>query len=163
MAGKIFISYRRDDSKADARSIYQRLSQTFGAERLFMDVDSIQKGRDFRNVLDEHLRKSSVLLAVIGPRWLISSDSTGKRRLDDAADFVRLEIAAALERNIPVIPVLIDDAEMPKSEDLPDAIKALCMRQAATITHESFPRRTPAQRAIHCSIHTLQQYDKYVN
>src|SRR5262245_9269861 len=107
MAGRIFINYRREDSRADARSVYQRLERVFGKNRLFMDVDTIQKGRDFTKVLDEHLAQSDVMLAIIGNRWLTAQDEKGARRLDDPDDFVRVEIARALDRDISVIPVLV--------------------------------------------------------
>jgi flagellar biosynthesis GTPase FlhF len=138
MAGRIFINYRREDSRADARSVYQRLERVFGKNRLFMDVDTIQKGRDFTKVLDEHLAQSDVMLAVIGNRWLTAQDEQGARRLDDPADFVRVEIARALDRDIAVIPVLVDGAKLPKASDLPDELKPLSRRQASIVTHENF-------------------------
>ena len=138
MAGKIFISYRRDDAKADARSLYQQLSRSFGARRLFMDVDTIEKGRDFALVLNEHLAQSTVLLAVIGPKWLTMRTAEGLRRLDDPGDFVRLEIAAAFNRDIAVIPVLVDGARLPTSDELSADLKPLARRQAVIITHENF-------------------------
>jgi flagellar biosynthesis GTPase FlhF len=138
MAGRIFISYRREDSRADARSIYQRLERVFGKTGLFMDVDTIQKGRDFTKVLDEHLAHSDVMLVIIGSHWLSIQDDEGTRRLDDPEDFVRTEIARALKRDIAVIPVLVDGARMPKAEELPDDLKPLSRRQASTVTHENF-------------------------
>lgn len=140
MAGKIFISYRRDDARADARSIYQRLERTFGARRLFIDVDTIERGRDFTKVLDQYLSDCTVMLPVIGSKWLSAKTDEGHRRLDDPADFVRLEIAKALARDIPVIPILVDGARMPKAADLPDDLKPLAKRQASTVGHETFPR-----------------------
>lgn len=140
MPGRIFINYRRDDSGAEARSVYQRLERVFGKGRLFIDVDSIQKGRDFTKVLDEHLTRSDVMLALVGRRWLSAEDESGHRRLDDPEDFVRLEIARALKRDIPVIPVLVDGAVMPKAIDLPDDLKAFSRRQASIVTHENFGR-----------------------
>jgi hypothetical protein len=133
----IFVSYRRDDTSGEARSIYQRLDHPF-PDRLFMDVDSITRGRDFGLVLTETLNRCSVMLVLVGRRWLDARDDSGKRKLDDPNDFVRLEIAAALKRNIPVIPVLIQGARMPKADELPDDLKPLAMRQAAIITHENF-------------------------
>lgn len=140
MLGRIFISYRREDASADARSIYQHLVRFFGASRIFMDVDTIEKGRDFTLVLDEHLRRSNVMLAVIGNRWLSAADETGARRLDDPKDFVRLEIAHALERGLPIIPVLVGGARLPAATELPDDLKPLTKRQATTLTHENFAR-----------------------
>jgi chemotaxis protein histidine kinase CheA len=138
MAGRIFINYRREDSRADARSIYQRLERAFGSHKLFMDVDTIQKGRDFTKVLDDHLAQSDIMLAIIGKRWLGAEDEKGERRLEDPKDFVRVEIARALERDIPVIPVLVDGARMPKGSELPDDLEALSRRQASIVTHENF-------------------------
>src|SRR5947207_13471378 len=139
MVGRIFISYRRDDTAGDARSVYQRMQRTFGSRQLFMDVDSIQRGRDFHKVLDDHLRKSAVMLAVIGPRWLDSRDADGNRRLDDPDDFIRLEVARALKRDIAVIPLLVGGARMPKAGELPDDLRGLIRRQGITVRHENFP------------------------
>ncbi len=138
MGDKIFLSYRRDDASGDARSVYQRLRQTFGKNQLFIDVDTIQLGRDFRDVLDLNLSSCRVLLAVIGPRWLGATDETGRRRLDNPKDFVRTEIARALAKNLVVIPVLVGNAALPTEDQLPDDIKPLVYRQAAEIRHEGF-------------------------
>ena len=140
MAGKIFISYRRDDTRADARSVDQRLRNAFGGDRIFFDVDTIQKGKDFRKVLAQALDTSNVLLAIIGPTWLSGKDATGRRRIDDPNDFVRLEIGSALKRDIAVIPVLVGGAKMPLEQDLPADLKGLVYRQVAIITHDNFPR-----------------------
>lgn len=139
MAGKIFINYRREDSQADARSIYQRLQRTFGSRQLFMDVDTIEKGRDFREVLHDSLAECQLMLVIVGRSWLGARNEKGARRLDDPNDFVRMEIAAALKRNIPVIPVRVGGALMPPEAELPGNLKALAMRQSAIVTHENFP------------------------
>jgi hypothetical protein len=138
MSGRIFISYRRDDAKAEARSIFQHLQPSFGRDGIFMDVDSIQKGLDFTKVLDDTLRQTSVMLVIIGRTWLHQQDELGRRRLDDLADYVRLEIATALKRDIPVIPVRVDGARMPAADELPEDLKALVRRQGTVITHENF-------------------------
>jgi hypothetical protein len=135
---RIFISYRREDTAAEARSVYQRLERSFGSKRLFMDVDSIIKGRDFNEALAETLQTCAVMLAIIGRNWLSAHDDAGKRRLDDPNDFVRLEIAAALKRNIPIIPVRVEGVRVPAGSELPEDIKRLAMRQAAILTHENF-------------------------
>ncbi len=139
MVGRIFISYRRDDTAGDARSVYQRLQRTFGSRQLFMDVDSIQRGRDFHQVLDRHLKQSAIMLAVIGPRWVDARDAEGNRRLEDPDDFIRLEVARALKRDIAVIPLLVGGARMPKAGELPADLRGLTRRQGITITHENFP------------------------
>jgi hypothetical protein len=138
MRGRIFISYRRGDTSAEARSIYQRLERSFRQKRLFMDVDSITKGSDFGAVLAETLSRSAVMLVIVGRDWIGARDDTGRRKLDDPNDFVRLEIEAALKRNVPVIPVLVERARMPKAEELPDDLKPLIKYQAAIVTHENF-------------------------
>ncbi len=138
MGGQIFISYRRDDSAPWARRLYDRLSNHSPSNQIFMDVDIFDPGVDFFKALEEIVASCDVLIAVIGKRWLISSDEQGRRRLDNAEDFVRIEIATALKRNIRVIPVLVDGALMPQSRDLPDDLKALVRRNALQLSHERF-------------------------
>jgi hypothetical protein len=114
MTSKVFISYRRDDSAGSAGRLHDRLALEFGRDLLFMDVDAIPLGLNFVKVLHEEVAKCNVLLAVIGPNWLSARDDQGNRRLDDPHDFVRVEIAAALQRDIPVIPILLDGAKVPR-------------------------------------------------
>ena len=130
----IFISYRRDDTEGQAGRLFDELVREFGAESVFMDVATIEPGRDFRRVIDEHVASCGVLLCVIGKGWLEARDANG-RRLDDPMDFVRLETAAALRRDIPVIPVLVHGATMPRAEDLPDDLKELAFRNGIQLTH----------------------------
>jgi hypothetical protein len=104
MAGKIFINYRREDSISTAGRLYDRLAQTFGRNNLFMDVDHIPAGVDFVEYLNSQVAACDVFLAVIGPNWLDAQDDDGRRRFDNPDDFVTIEIAAALERKIRVIP-----------------------------------------------------------
>jgi hypothetical protein len=138
MAEKIFISYRRDDSKGETRSIYQWLERTFGQHRLFMDVDTIESGENFRNVLDKALLDCKAMLVVIGRHWLSLPGGDGKPRLESPDDFVNVEVASALKRGVPLIPVLVDGAKMPSATELPASLKALASRQAAIVTHENF-------------------------
>jgi TIR domain len=105
-SGRVFISYRRQESSGLAGRLYDRLAARFGDDRVFMDVDTIALGVDFAEVISQVVSSCEVLLAVIGPRWLTVTDEDGRRRLDDPDDLVRLEIAAALKRDIRVIPVL---------------------------------------------------------
>jgi TIR domain len=100
-----------------------------------MDVTAIQPGRDFRKAIDESINKCSVLLAIVGQGWLESKDGSGHRRLEDENDFVRLEIASALHRDIAVVPVLVRGARMPRAEQLPDDLKELAFRNAVELTH----------------------------
>jgi hypothetical protein len=100
-----------------------------------MDVNAIQPGRDFRKAIDESIHKCSVLLAVVGRDWLESKNASGQRRLDDETDFVRLEIASALQLDIPVVPVLVRGARMPSADQLPADLRELAYRNAVELTH----------------------------
>jgi TIR domain len=131
----IFLSYRRDDAEGQAGRLYGDLAQAFGEGFVFMDVAGIGAGLDFRKVIDKHVTSCAVLLALIGPEWLDAKDSTGSRRLDDPTDFVRLETAAALRRDIPVVPILVRGARMPRPEQLPEDLKDLAYRNGAELTH----------------------------
>src|SRR5438067_1992560 len=108
----IAISYRRDDSLAVAGHLYYRLEQRFGRQNVFMDFDSIRPGFDFRDQIKETIERSKVVIALIGPNWT-GKQNDGSRRIDNPTDFVRLEVAHALQRGIPVIPVLLNDTPMP--------------------------------------------------
>ncbi len=134
----VFISYRREDSAAYAGRLFDILSAAFGADNTFMDVDDIKGGDDFTTVIERKLGVSDALVAVIGPHWVAVTDPDGKRRLDNPNDFVRIEIAKALERGIRVIPVLVGGATLPHPSDLPDNLKALCERQAVEIRDTRF-------------------------
>ncbi len=105
----------------------------FGASSVFMDVTDIEAGVDFVDVLQRAVGSCDVLLAVIGPEWLSSTDRRGRRRLDDPHDFIRLEIGTALKRNVRVIPVLVEGATMPAAEDLPADLEPLTRRQAVEL------------------------------
>ncbi|WP_048709319.1 LCCL domain-containing protein [Microvirga massiliensis] len=144
MAGKIFINYRRDDSTGTAGRMHDRLAEAFGRKNLFMDVDHIPAGVDFVEYLRAQLAACDVFLAVIGPNWLQAKDDSGNLRLHDPNDFVAIEIAAALARNIRVIPVLIDGARMPAASELPESLKPLVRRQAVELRHTHFGRDAEA-------------------
>jgi TIR domain-containing protein len=138
MTAKVFISYRRGDSAGYAGRVRDRLERELGRDLLFMDVDAIPLGTNFSKVLHEEVAKCGVLLAVIGPNWLDARDERGNRRLDDPNDWVRVEITAALQRNIPVIPILLDGATIPKADQLPEDLKELALRNGLDIRHASF-------------------------
>ena len=131
----IFISYRRSDSSGEAGRLFDDLAKHFGEDTVFMDVAAIEAGRDFRKAIEEGVTRCGVLLVVIGQEWISATDENGTRRLDDPADFVRLETAAALRRDIPVIPVLVRGAKMPSAEQLPDVLKELAYRNCIELTH----------------------------
>ncbi|MFZ1207967.1 MAG: tetratricopeptide repeat protein, partial [Pseudolabrys sp.] len=142
--GTIFINYRREDSISTAGRLYDRLSQTFGRKNIFMDVDHIPAGVDFVVHLNSQVAACNMILVVIGPHWLEAKDENGGRRLDNPDDFVAIEIATALSRNIRVIPILVDGAHMPKAGELPDSLKALARRQAVEVRQLHFGRDAEA-------------------
>ena len=133
--GSVFISYRREDSQGQARALFQDLAASIGKDAVFMDVDSIGLGRDFREVLQERLATCDLMLVLIGREWLAGKDGTGRRRLDNPADFVCMEIAAALQRKIPITPLLVEGAAMPTAEQLPESIRDLAYRNGFELSH----------------------------
>ena len=135
---RIFISYRRDDSSGHAGRLYDRLSDHFGPDNVFMDVDTIKPGRDFVDAVRQAVGGCDGVVTIIGREWLGISDATGARRLEDPEDLVRLEIVTALEKNIRVVPVLVQGAEMPSATDLPDGLKELARRNAQEISDRRF-------------------------
>ena len=131
----IFVNYRRSDSEGEAGRLFDDLTSHFSQKSVFMDVVAIEPGRDFRKAIDQSVASCSVLLAIIGQGWLEATDAMGHRRLDDGNDFVRIELASALCRDIPVIPVLVHGARMPRADQLPDDLKDLAYRNAVELTH----------------------------
>jgi uncharacterized membrane protein YeaQ/YmgE (transglycosylase-associated protein family) len=127
----LFLSYRRSDSAAETGRIYDRLVGHFGKEAIFKDVDSIPYGVDFRTYLYDMVSRCGALIAVIGPEWLSALNESGFRRIDDSTDFVRIEIAAALGRRMPVVPLLVRGATLPRENDLPIDLKPLVYQNAA--------------------------------
>jgi len=152
VSGRVFISYRRQETSGLAGRLYERLAARLSDDQVFMDVDTIAPGLDFAEVITEAVSTCEVLLAVIGPRWLDAKDEDGQRRLEDPDDIVRLEIAAALERNIRVIPILVEGAQMPRLQQLPDG------------SFTAMPARPPIESsqftATALSLRALQVYGK---
>jgi hypothetical protein len=136
--GTIFINYRKDDSSWNALALYNELQKYFAKEQIFKDFNTILPGDDFTISIQNALAKCDVLLVVMGKSWLNMKDVKGNRRLDDPDDFVRIEIATALERNIQVIPVLFDDIPMPSVDELPANMKTLVRRQFVEIETKRF-------------------------
>lgn len=129
----IFISYRRSDNPDATGRIYDRLVAGFGRARVFKDVDAIPLGQDFRGHLNEVIGNCAVVIAIIGPRWTDMRDAAGNRRLEDPDDFVRIELEAALARNVPLLPVLVGHASMPSTRDLPATLSSIAFRQALEV------------------------------
>jgi TIR domain len=136
--GGIFVSYRRQESADLAGRLSDRLADRFGEDQVFIDVDTIELGVDFAEEISRAVAACQVLLAVIGPNWLTTTDERGRRRLDDPDDTVRLEIEAALARGVRVIPILVQGAVMPGRDDLPESLAGLARRNALIIRHDSF-------------------------
>jgi hypothetical protein len=141
---KIFINYRRADSDATAGRLHDALGNAFGFENLFMDVDNIPPGIDFVDVLAKQVSACDIFLAVIGPNWLNAKDEIGNRRLENPNDYVAVEIAAALRRNIPVVPLLVDGTRIPLAHQLPDSIRPLARRHAVEVRTAQFRRDVQA-------------------
>src|SRR5690349_12991443 len=144
--GGIFISYRRADAAYPAGWLFDKLAAHFGADRVFKDVDSIQPGDDFAEVITAAVGSCAVLLAVIGRHWLAIAHEDGRRRLDSRADMVRLEIEEALKRGIRIIPVLVDEATIPDAAQLPASLRGLAGRQAVELSPYRFS--TDASRLL---------------
>ena len=134
----IFINYRRDDAFGVAGRLFDRLTQRFPRSEIFMDVDTMKPGLNFAKQLDEQVAKCDVVLTVIGPGWLNATDEKGRRKIDLPRDYVRIELASALKRDIPVIPLLVNGATLPTEEELPDDLKALPHRHALELRHTRF-------------------------
>jgi hypothetical protein len=136
-AGSIFISYRRDDSAGYARAIGDALAREFSDERVFMDVDDIEAGRAFDEVIERAVGESAVLLVLIGRRW--AGEQPGMRaRIADPQDFVHREIGAALAKGLRIVPLLLDGARMPTEDELPPALRPLAKRHALEISNSRF-------------------------
>ena len=129
----IAISYRREDTRWIVGRIFDHLVGHYGHDNIFMDIDGVPLGLDFRDQIRNTLQRSDILLAVIGPQWQVAQKEKGQPRIADEADWVHIEIQAALAKNIPVIPVLIDRTPLPKPNELPEDLRAFAYRQAANI------------------------------
>ena len=135
---KVFISYRRADSQHPVDRLYAGLRKYLPKKEIFMDVDNIPPGVDFVDHLSQQVAKCETILVVIGPQWLSIENDQGVRRLDDPEDFVRVEIEAALERNVPVVPVLLDGTPMPRADQLPVSLKPFARRNALELRRNAF-------------------------
>jgi len=142
----VFISYSREDTAPQAGRLYDRLSDRIGEEHVFMDVDSIKLGVDFIDSPQDALSECDALLAVIGPAWAERSTNDRVSALDDPEDYVRLEIQTALDRAIPVIPVLINETPLPVASTLPELLKSLARRQGVRLRDATF--RSDSSRLI---------------
>ena len=148
---QIFLSYRRDDSAGFAGRLADALELEFGAGSVFRDVDDIRPGEDFIHAIESHIQQVGAVLVMIGPHWL-ANGAGQQRRLDEAGDFVRLEIQAALAAGKPVIPLLVGGATMPSTAVLGEAISGLARRHAVVLSDSNW--RDDVQRLV-ASLHLL--------
>ena len=146
--GRIFMSYRREDTDYPAAWLYERLASHFRGDQVFKDIDSIELGDDFVEVITTAVQSCEVLLALIGNRWLTAAGRDGQRRLEDPNDFVRVEIEAALTRGVRVIPVLVEGARMPRADELPATLAGLTRRQALELSPSRFDLDTQRLLAV---------------
>jgi hypothetical protein len=135
---RVFLSYRRDDSAPRAGRLRDALAARFGDGNIFQDVVAVVPGERFTDAIESALGRSDATIAVIGPGWLAAVDADGAPRLTNPGDYVRRELASALSRPTPTIPVLVGDAEMPTAEQLPAELQALVLRQAITLRDETW-------------------------
>jgi hypothetical protein len=135
---RVFISYRRDDTAGIAGRIYDKLRQHVPASHIFMDVDAIAPGANFREAIQTSVAKCDVLLAIIGRSWISATDEHGARRLENIDDPVRVEISAALNASVRIVPVLVDKAAMPTEAELPDALSSVALCNAVEVRHSRF-------------------------
>jgi hypothetical protein len=134
------VSYRRDDVKDTAGRLADRVARWWSVSKVFIDVEAIGPGTDYQKKITDDLAECDVLLAVIGPNWLPVADKSGTPRLEDPEDLLVFEIETALKRGIIVVPVLVDNAQVPARENLPLSIGQLFQRQTATLNYRSFSR-----------------------
>jgi tetratricopeptide (TPR) repeat protein len=137
-ANGIFICYRREDTDWPASWLFNQLARHFGKDLVFKDVDKIEPGEDFVEKITTALRSCRVLLVLVGDKWLTATDESGRRRLNDPQDFVRLEIETALSRDVSVVPLLVGRTQMPRAADLPPSLEKLAYRQAVALDPSRF-------------------------
>jgi hypothetical protein len=133
---RIFISYRRSDSAGHAGRLHDYLKNYFGDNRIFFDVDTIEVGANFEQKIAAELDNSDAVLVLIGNHWLNAEGADENRRLDDPHDYVRLEVETALGRDITVIPILLQDSQMPSGSALPDTLSDLALRNAIRLNDD---------------------------
>src|SRR5262249_52900313 len=132
---RIFLSYRRSDSMSASGRLYERLAAQYSRANVFKDIDSIPGAADFRAAILQTVSQCALHRVVSGQHWLEARDERGRRRLDNPADLVRLEIEAALENDVPVMPVLVEGASMPPKAMLPQSLQQLAARQAVVVNN----------------------------
>lgn len=141
LGDRIFISYRRADSEGYAGRLEDTLGDYFGKHRIFRDIGGIVPGEDFKQKSEEVAARAAAVIVLIGPGWL-ASQAEGRQRLRDPGDLVAMEVKAALDSGHVIVPVLVQGANMPREEDLPDALKGLARRNAVSVSDASWAQDT---------------------
>jgi hypothetical protein len=144
--GVLFVCYRRDDTQHAAGRLHDRLTEAYGSDRVFMDIDSVPLGVDFVEHVSHQIARCAAVVVMIGRKWLRLKGKDRRRRLDSEDDLVRAEIAAALQQKIPVIPLLVENAKMPSATDLPDNIRLLARRNGIELSATRW--KTDVERLI---------------
>jgi hypothetical protein len=139
----VFLSYRRRDATHFAGRLRETISRDVPQATIFRDIDSIKLGEDFVQVLDQQLDSCRAMIVVIGPDWVGLDEKTGKRRIDDPEDFARLEVEHAIDRKIPLIPVLLDGAQLPDANGLPETLRPIRRRQHIAVDGQNYSRTVP--------------------
>jgi hypothetical protein len=140
LAGGVFVSYRRDDAAHITGRIADAIAARIGRDRVFVDVDSVAPGEDFVRKIESSIHASGTFIAVVGANWLSAATPQGQRRIDLEGDFIRLEVRTALASGMRIIPVLVDNAPMPRAEDLPEDVRRLVRHNAVHLNHNTFTR-----------------------
>lgn len=146
MRKRIFLSYRRNDSAGQTGRLKDILVEKLGDDCVFLDVDNIPLGTNFVEKLTQEVSSCTLLLVVIGSQWLSIQDASGRRRVDNPCDPVRIEVATALQGHISVVPILLDGTEMPLADSLPENMKALVVHHGIEINHTTF--RSDVERLV---------------
>jgi DNA-binding beta-propeller fold protein YncE len=131
---RIFLNYRREDTRGDAGRLYDDLAERFGAQHVFRDIDTLEPGSDFDVAIEQAVKACDVLIALVGSRWSSVKDASGRRRIENPDDFVRLELQAALAGSVRIIPVRVEGAEMPSSDELPEALRRFAKKHALELS-----------------------------
>ncbi len=132
----IFINYRVHDTAGETGRLVDRLKQRFSDEQIFMDIDKIEPGLDFTKAISKSLESCDIMLAIIGPHWLGVNPANNTSRIKNPNDWVKTEISTALQRDIRVVPVLVDGGQLPDADELPDELQPLLLRQSYEISNK---------------------------
>src|SRR5688572_14975702 len=131
---QIFLSYRRDDTQWLALKVFDELRGRYGRQNVFFDLEAVPTGVRYRDLIKERISRSSAFVLLIGKNWTSLTDEYGNRRIDDPLDPVRFEVKCAIQMGVPIIPVRVDGARMPRKEELDESIASLLDLNAAEVS-----------------------------